>query len=294
MTTGNTTTGTLDNSLPDIRQAARVVREYGRVMTGVADRVTLGRGVGLTWNEVSLAQLSATPITETTVEDNPQAITDSLFSLTPTMISVQMIVTERTRQRISPNVLGRFGRLGQEAIERKKDQDGLTVLDGFTTSLAGAGTTLTSGHVAAGAAQVRSNTTEPWDGPLAVVLHGYQIKDLFDELVAGVGTYPIPAGPTARVFSGGWNLPIAEAVVMRDDNITIDSSADAKGGVFASGRGGSVVVCQGRAAWTMTRERPEIGGGATEIFHRDEYAWGERSSGNWGLELYSDATAPTS
>ena len=263
-------------------------------MTGVADRVTLGEGVGLSWNEITLAQLTATPITETTVEDNPQQLSDSIFSLTPTVISVQTIITERTAKRISKNVWAKTGGLAQNAIERKKDLDGLAIFDGFTTSQPGAGSTLTSGVISAASANIRSNTTEPWDGPIATVLHGFQRHDLYTELVAGVGTYPIPAGPTARVFSGQFNLPIAEAAIMRDDLITIDASADAKGGVFASGKGGALVLCQGRSAWTNVRERPEIGGGATEMFHRDEYAWGERSAGNWGWEIYSDATAPTS
>ena len=36
-----------------------------------------------------------------------------------------------------------------------------------------------------------------------------------------------------------------------------------------------------------------LGGGATKIYHYDEYAYGERLN-TWGVELYSDATAPTS
>ena len=36
------------------------------------------------------------------------------------------------------------------------------------------------------------------------------------------------------------------------------------------------------------------GGGANELIIYDEYAWGERSAGNWLYELYTDATAPTS
>ena len=291
-TSGNTITQSLADSLPSVRQSARVTREYGRVMTGTADRVTLGESVGLTWNEITLAQLTATNITETTVEDNPQQITDTIFSLTPQVVSVQVIFTERTAKRVTKDVWSKTGGLAQKAIERKKDQDGIAIMDGFSTSQPGAGATLTSGHISAASANIQSNTTEPWDGPMVAVLHGYQRHDLYTELVAGVGTYPIPAGPTERVFKGQFNLPIAEVAVMRDDLIPIDSTDDAKGGVFASGSGGALVLCQGRSPWTKVRERPEIGGGATEMFHRDEYAWGERSAGNWGREIYSDATAP--
>src|SRR3990167_6121313 len=294
MPTGDTTTQALTDSLPSVIAQARIVREYKGVMTQLADRVTLGEGVGNTWREISLAQLTATAITETTEEKNPQQLSDTAFTLTPSVISIHTVITDRTARNISKNVFARTGSLAQNAIERKKDIDGITALDGATTSLAGAGTTLTSGHVAAGAFRVKSNTTEPWDGSVAFVLHGFQGKDLYDELVAGVGTYPVPAGATAEVFKRGCVLPIANATGFMDDNISIDSADDAKGGVFASGRGGALVLCQARRPWIKTIRNEKLGGGATEVLHRDEYAWGERSAGNWLFELYSDATGPTS
>ena len=294
MPSGTTITDTLEQSLPSVIAQARIVQEYKGVMTKLADMVRLGEGVGNSWNEISLAKLTASAITETTEEDNPQQLSDSVFTLTPSVISVHTVITDRVARNISKNVVARTGSLGQNAIERKKDIDGLTALDGATTSLAGAGSTLTSGHVSAGAFRVRGNTTEPWDGPVSFVLHSFQAKDLFDEMVAGVGTYPIPEGSTAEVFKRGWTLPIANATYFTDDNISIDSSDDAKGGIFASGKGGALVLCQARVPWMKTIRNEKLGGGATEVLHRDEYAWGERSSGNWLYELYSDATAPTS
>jgi len=296
MPTGETTTQALADSLPSVIAQARNVREYKGVLTQLADRVTLGEGVGNVWTEISLARLTATAITESTVEDNPQQFSDTAFSLTPSMISIHTFVTDRVARNISKKVFARTGKSAQQAIERKKDIDGLTVLDGATTSLAGAGVTLTSGHVAAGVSRIRSNTTEPWGatGAVAFVLHGFQMKDLFDELVAGVGTYPVPSGITADAFKGGWHLPIMSATACMDDNITIDASDDSKGGVFASGDGGSLVLCQARLPWAKVVRNEKRGGGGTDVYHRDEYAWGERSSGNWLFELYSDATAPTS
>ena len=291
---GTTTTEVLRDSLPQMVTNARQVQEHTGRMTQLADRVRLGEGVGNTWKEIAMEKLTASAITETTEEDNPQQLSDTPFTLTPSVISVHTVITDRTARNISKNVFAKTGTLGQNAIERKKDQDGITVMDGFTTSLAGAGTTLTSGHVAAGASRIEGNTTEPWGGPKAFVIHAFQNKDLYDELVAGVGTYPVPVGTTATVFSGGYNLPIAEALGVTDNNIGIDGSDDAKGGVFASGPGGALVLCQARAPWIKMVRNEKLGGGANEVLHRDEYAWGERSAGNWGFELYSDATAPTS
>ena len=294
MVVGRTTTTVLSDSLPSIIVQARNVRETKFTMTQLADRVKLGEGIGNTWQEIDLGQLTASVITETTEEDNPQQLVDTLFTLTPEVISVHTFITDRAERNVSKNVIAKTGSLGQNAIERKKNADGLVALDGATTSLAGAGTTLTTGHVAAGASRIQGNTTETWDGPVSFVGHGFQFKDLYDELVAGVGTYPIPTGPTADVFKNGFNLPIANATGFMDNNIVIDGSVDAKGGVFASGPGGALVLCQARVPWVKMVRDESIGGGGTNVYHRDEYVWGERSSGNWLYELYSDATAPTS
>ncbi len=291
MASGNTTTAALTDSLPTLIASARIVRESKGVMPQLVDKVTLGEGVGLTWNEISLAALTATSISETTTLDNPQQINDTLFSITPTVIGIETVITDRVAARISKNAYAKIGSLAQNAIQRKKDEDGLTVLDGATTSLCGAGTTLTSGYISAAAARIKGNTTEPGNGALRCVLHSYQIKDLFDELVAGVGTYVVQDGPTADVFKNGFTLPVAGCTIYEDGNITIDSDADAKGGVFTEE---AIVLVQGRSPLNRTKELPDLGGGATAVYLYDEYAYGERSAGNWLYEIYSDATAPTS
>ena len=295
MATGQTITDSLSDSLPTVVSAARNVREYKGVMTQIVDKQTLGAGVGNNWREIDLAKLTTQAITETTEEDNPQELSDSAISVTPSVISVHTVITDRAARNVSKNVFAKVGSLGQQAIERQKDKDGLTVLDGATNALSGAGTTLTSGVIAAAAYRIRGNTSEPWEGPIAFVLHSFQMKDLFDELVQGVGTYDISKGLTADVFKNSFNLPIANAQAYTDDNITIDAdSDDAKGGVFASGANGAIILVQARMPWVKTIRNEKLGGGATEVLHRDEYAYGERSVGNWRYEIISDATTPTS
>ena len=291
MPSGNTTTSALTDSLPTVIAEARIIREYEGVMPQLVDKQTLGEGIGLTWNEVSYAQLTASAINETTDLQNPQQISDTLLSITPTMVGIETLITDRVARRITKKGFAKMGGLAQNAIQRKKDEDGLVVLDGATTSLCGAGNTLSAGHIAAAVVRISSNTNEPGKKPFRCVLHGYQIKDIFDELVAGVGTYVVGEGVTARVFSNGFSLPIAGAEVYEDGNISIDSNDDAKGGVFTQD---GIILVQGKSPWTETLRRPNIGGGATSVYHYDEYAYGERSAGNWVFEIYSDATAPTS
>lgn len=287
---GSTTTSALADSLPSMRQEARTVREYEGVMPQLCDKKTLGEGMGLDWNEITYAQLVAQAVTETTVLDNPQQISDSLLTITPSVVGIETLITDRTYKRIAKVGVSKLGKLAQQAIQRKKDEDGLIVLDGATTSLCGSGNTLTSGHISAGTKRISSNTTEPGNPPYRCVLHGYQIRDIEDELTAGVGTYNVNEGLTARVFAEGFRGMVGGAQLYEDGNITL-SGTDAKGGVFAME---GIVIVQGRAPWMRVKERPEIGGGATSVYHYDEYAYGERSSGNWLYEIYSDATAPTS
>ncbi len=295
MASGNTTTGSLADSLDSVRSSARIVREQMDTggMPTLVDKQTLGEGIGLTWDEVSYAALTAQAVTETETLDNPQQLSDSLISITPTLVGIETFITDRVAARITKKGFAKLGQLAQNAIERKKNQDGLTVLDsGATTASPGAGNVLTSGHIAAAKYNITSNTTEKGVPPIYAVLHGFQIKDIFDELVAGIGTYVVNEGPTARAFaSNGWELPIAGVKVYENGDITIDSSADAIGGVFAKE---GIVLVQGRAPRVVPVRKENVGGGGTSIYHYDEYAYGLRSSTNWVKEIKSDATAPTS
>ncbi len=281
----------LADSLPFIINAARIVREFEGVMVRLSDRTNLADGSGLSWDEISLAALNAQTVTETTELNNPQSIADTLFTVTPTMVGVQTIITDRTMRRISKNVAAKIGVLAQNAIQRLKDERGLVALDGATTSLAGAGTTLTSGHISAAVNRIRSNATEPAMGPIYTVLHGFQIKDIQDEIVSGVGTYAIPAGLTENVFRMGFSGTLFSSEVFEDGNISIDGGADAKGGVFARE---ALVLVDGFGPKTETDRLIRVGGGANELIIYDEFAWGERSAGNWLFEIFSDATAPVS
>ena len=291
MTVGNTTTGSLADSLQLIIDSARLTREFEGVFMRTTETHTLEEKTGLSWEEITVAQLTAQNITENTVLENAQQYSDSLFTLTPAVTGLTTIVTDRTYRRVSSKTVAAMGPAAQNAIQRKKDEDYLTVLDGFTTSLAGAGTTLTSGHIAAAARRITSNATEPGVGELYGVLHGFQIKDIEDEIKAGVGTYTVPTGLTEDVFRRGWMGTLAGVNLFEDGNITIDGSDDAKGGVHTRE---AVLMIQGHAPRNESKRRPEIGGGADQMFYYDEYIFGERNAGVWGFEIYSDATTPTS
>ena len=291
MAVGNTTTGSLADSLQLIIDSARLTREFEGVFMRTTETHTLEENTGLSWEEITTAQLTAQAITENTVLENPQQYSDTLFTLTPSMTGLTTIVTDRTYRRISSKTVATLGPAAQNAIQRKKDQDYLTVLDGATTSLSGAGTTLASGVISAAAKRITSNATEPGVGEIFTVLHGMQIKDIQDEIVAGVGTYTVPNGLTEETFRKGFQGSLFGTNVFEDGNIAVDSSDDAKGGVHTRE---AILMIQGRAPHNESKRRPEIGGGADQMFYYDEYIFGERNAGVWLFEIYSDATAATS
>ena len=290
MATGNTTTGALADSLPTVIANAIITREFEGVMPQLVEKQTLAEGTGTGWNEVKFAQVTAQDITETTELDNPQQLSDTLLTITPTVTGIETVITDRVAARISKNAYAKIGSLAQNAIQRKKDEDGLTMLDGFSNSYCGAGSTLTSGHISAAMSLITGNASESAKPPYRCVLHPYQIHDIEDEIVAGIGTYIVGEGLTARVFKEGFRGMIAGAQLYPDGNITEDSGNDMKGGVFAQE---ALILVQGRAPRLVPVRAEEIGGGATKVYHYDEYAYGERLD-TWGVEIYSDATAPTS
>jgi hypothetical protein len=288
MAAGKTITGSLADSLPTIIAEARVVREFPGQVPKLADRYRLAEGEGLDWNEIALSQMNAQAVTETTVLDNPQQYADLLLTITPTVTGITTIVTDRTYKRISKNVAGQMGGVAQAAIERKKDEDGLTTLDGATIELGATATPVEFSDFAHGVDRVKiGDTNEPANSPIYGVLHAYHIADLQDQITAGIGTYAIPKG-----FSG----TLGGANIFEDGNIPLNAggvAADAKSFIFA--RFGLILV-EGFTLRSATKRREEYGGGADQLFIYDEYAYGERlaagTTGGFIAEILGDATAP--
>jgi hypothetical protein len=292
MPAGETTTATLVNALPTIIADARIVREFEGTWMRTTDVRRQNEGEGLSWIEDALQPIAATDITETTTNNNPQQVQDALISVEPTMVQVLLKVTDRTYRKIAKVVSGKIGTLCGNAMARKKDEDYLALFSTFSTGTSpGSGQPVSFGHIAAAKNRITSNATEPSNTEVYAVLHGFQIKDIQDEVLAGVGTYTVPEGLTEDTFRKGFMGTVAGANVFEDGNIAIDATPNARGAVHSKE---AVVAVMGMSIKTETRRDPSFGGGADEIFMTDEYAFVERSAGNWAYTILSDATAPTS
>lgn len=292
MATGETHTGSLGDSQPTIIAKARIVREYDGSWRRTCDVTDLSKGSGLTWNEISLAQIAGQDITETTNNDNFQQIADTLFTITPSLSQCAIKVTDRTYRRLPSVVTSKIEQLPANAMSRKKDEDYLATFSTFGTGASpGTANPISSGHIAAAKNRISSNVTEPSMAQVFSVLHGFQIKDLQDEILAGIGTYTVPEGMSADIYRKGFAGTVAGSNVFEDGNITVNATPDARGATHAKE---AIVAVLGMGVKTEKRRDPGFGGGADEIFITDEYAFGERSAGNWAFAHLSDATAPTS
>ena len=97
-------------------------------------------------------------------------------------------------------------------------------------------------------------------------------------------------GVSVEAYQNRYRGTIAGARLYEDGNLTIASDI-AKGGVFSQM---ALVLVEGRSPYIETKRLPELGGGATAMYHYDEYAYGERGSGQWLYEVKSDAALPSS
>ena len=292
---GETTSGAMTAALPSIIASARIVREYDGVWQRVCEKQTRAKGTGLTWQEYTLSQIDAQDITETTQNQNAQTLSGSLQTASPQMAQVLVKVTDRAKETLSPNVVAQMGQLAGNSMKRKKDEDYLSLYSTLATAASpGSGNPLSFGHITAAVANIKGNATEGAEDEINTILHAFQVKDIQDEILAGVGTYTVPTGMTEDVFRRGFVGSIAGANLWVDNNITIDSTPNANGAVHAKK---GIISVQGMGLKHEMRRDPSFGGGADEVFITDEYTFIERTSGGtqvFAQRLLSDATAPAS
>ena len=295
MPAGETTSGSLSGALPSIVADCRIVKEFDGSWRRTCDVKRQTPNTGLNWTEFSLNQLTRQDITETTDNRNFQQLSGSLQSIEPTMNQIIIKVTDRTYRKIASVVENKVGGLAGNAMSRGDDEDYLSLFSTFATTCSpGSATPLSFGHIAAAKNNITSNVTEPSSAEVYSVLHGFQIKDIQDEVVAGVGTYTVPTGMTEEIFRKGFAGTVAGSNVYEDGNITVDSTPNANGATHSKE---GVIACVGMEVKSELDRDIYFGGGADVISLTNEIAFAERKSGTtqvWCYRHQSDATAPTS
>ena len=292
MAIGETTSGSLATALPEIVGDARVVHEEEGTWRRTCDVKRQTPNTGLNWSEFALDQLARQDITETTDNRNYQQLSGTLLSVEPQMTQIIIKMTDRMARKIASVVKDKFGSLAGNAMARGDDEDYLAMFSTFGTGASpGSGQPLSFGHISAAVNRIQSNVTETSKAEVSSVLHGYQVKDVQDEVLAGIGTYTIPVGLTEETFRKGFAGTVAGSNVYVDGNIEVTATPNARGAVHSRE---AVVAAIGLEIKKETDRDMYFGGGADVISLTNEHAFVERSAGNWAYTILSDATAPTS
>jgi|TARA_Y100000310_G_scaffold247250_1_gene252817 hypothetical protein len=289
-----TTTAELADTIPTIIEEAKHTSQFQAIMAGLAWKIR--KGVGSTINVPYWGEVTAVGLTEGIDLTASSAMEDTNVQITPAEVGVKIIITDKLVRDDMNDVKAAAGKILGAAMEKKRDQDLLGQIDDATNSLIGAGNSLTMGGVAAARALLSGNATSaggPAPLPYACVHHPFTLLDLVD-----VVTPVVPTAGTLNVTGSAFTDEILREYtigrlfgmpILEDGNLAIDSSDDAKGGVFATGTGGAIIL--GTASeWSVEPERDASLRG-WELNIVGEYGVGEYLAG-WIVELAADAATP--
>ena len=297
-----TKSSTLANTLPTILEEARYTAEHNNVMAALSWKIQKKLHDGSTVNVPIFGTMNASALTEGVDMASPHTMTDTMVTITPGEVGAQILITDKLERDNQEDIVRAAGKILGDAYGRKQELDLYDELDGGTNSLGGGGT-LTMGQIAAGRAILAGNglsTGGPAPRPYVVVSHPFTLMDLVDVLtpvVGGVTSVNLSGTNVSQAMGGGMTEDVLREYrigrlfgmdIYECGNANI-SSSNTKGGVFAAGRGGSLILSTA-AEWDIKPdEDPSLR--ATELNIVGEYGVGEYLAG-WIVELYNDATTP--
>lgn len=287
-----TTVSDLDSIIQVIVGQVRFTARHAVPMANLVTRVDMPENRGSPIDVPKLGSLTAFDLTEGVDYTSFEAVTDSDVSINPTEVGVFVALTRRSLSRAPAGFEQMVANEAKRAYAYKLDVDLLRQLDSFSTSMPGAGTVLAIGQLSAARSRVKGGT-EPGEGPVRAVLHPFQVKDIVDDLVPGASN-AIPAGISDDItrqyltdenYLGRTKLYGMD--IYEDGNIEIDSADDTKGGVFTQN---SILLAITMEPTEETENNVSLRG--HELVIVGEYGYAEWLDAA-GVEIYSDATAPT-
>ncbi len=318
MATGNNLAGAgenLDNSLNTIISEFFLLREEGVTVKKLATHYNLKPHTGTSYEVRTYGSLSAYALTDGVDMAQAQALSDATSSYTPSEVGVQVIVANTTLRRTAdPELYKNIGRMMRSAYNRKEDSDGVTQFDSFTTSIGGAATVLGIGHILSARSSLRvgnSNATpEPAPEPIYAVFHPGQLHTILGRLIplgqnAGGGTaYGVADGAHNGKVPGAGRTDMSDQILRRgkdavgslfgvpiyeDANITVDGNNDAKGAMFS--KAGLIQVVEFEPSEAVDEDKSLR---AKEVNIVGSYTWGLYRPAAFGVEIFADASLPTS
>lgn len=294
-----TTIAELQDTVDTIHEKALMTSRFTAIMAPLCWQIRKGKGHS-TVNVPYFGTISANTLTE-----GVDLITDKIMADTNVPITLyekgaKIILTDVALEDDREQLESIAGKLLGQANEKLRDEDLLGQLDDATSTVGASGSTVTMGFLAAGKAILSGNAEAsggPAPTPYVCVLHPYQTLDLVDVIT--------PVGPTFESASFGYNSPntsfadsalrtgmigqLFGMAMYEDGNIAIDTTPDAKGGIFSPGQEGSIILATARD-WQVEAERDNSLRGF-ELTCVGRYGVGEYLAG-WMITVQSDAATP--
>ena len=299
-----TTTAELGDTIPTIIEKALLTSQFNAVMAGLSWNKDKRNRAGSTVNIPYFSEVAANVLTEGVDMTTAETMEDTNIQITLNEVGAKIILTDNALEDDQEEVKSVAGRILGQAMEKKRDTDLLSQLADANSSMAGAGTALTMGHIAAAKALLAGNPTSargPAPLPYVVVIHPFQTLDLVDVLTpitavglgdaiaSSVGWQAIGTSFTDDILRNYTIGRLFGMNVVEDGNLTADTADDIKGGVFSQGEGGAIVLATARD-WDVRPERDESLRG-WELNCVGRYGVGEYNA-SWIVGLYSDAQTP--
>jgi len=285
----------IQDTVDTIHEKALMTRQFEAIMSSLCWTINKGKG-HTTINVPYFGEVTANALLEKVDMTTSETLIDTNVQITPAEVGCKVILTDTAMEDDREQLQDIAGRALGMAYNKKEDQDLLGQLDDGTTSIPGSGNALTMGVLAAGRALLEGNATAtggPAPKPYVIVHHPYVLLDIVDVI-----TPILPVASTMATTGGAVaddmlrNYLVGRLFGMdiyEDGNITIDSTPDAKGGIFAKGKGGSII--HGVARTMGIEKERDASARAWEINCVGRYGVGEYLAG-WIVELYADATTP--
>ncbi|MFA5379994.1 MAG: hypothetical protein WC455_29810 [Dehalococcoidia bacterium] len=285
----------VQDTINTIHEEAEFTAQHKAVMRGLVWNIKASKGQTTT-NVPYFGEAVSHPLTEGNDMVSSETMEDTNVPITPGEHGLKIVLTDSAIEDDNEDLKRAAGTVLGDAYEKERDELLLGQLDDATNSLAGAGTTLTMGHIAAARALLAGNPTSaggPAPTPYVAVIHPFQELDIVDVL-----TPVVPAAGTTNVTGTAFtdevlkNYSIARLFgmpIISDGNLPIDSGADAKAGVFAAGKRGAIIYVEKRRAEIEPERDASLRG--WELNYVGRYGYGEYMPG-WIVELHTDASTP--
>ena len=294
-----TTIAELQDTVDTIHEKALLTSQFGNPMAALCWKIRKGKGHS-TVNVPYFGVVTADVLSEGVDMVTSKTMKDTNVQVTLNEVGAKIILTDVALEDDKEELQGIAGSMLGNAVAKKQDTDLLALLDNGTNTVGASASTLTMGYIAAAKALLIGNaesTGGPAPMPYVVVVHPFQTLDIVD-----VMTPVLPAYDSA---SNGWQSPginfsdevlrnytisrIFGMNVVEDGNITIDSTPDAKGGVFAQGDMGAIILATSRD-WAVRPERDESLRG-WELNCVGRYGVGNYLNG-WTVTVHTNASTP--